>query len=261
MTYLYFHLVFILPIIGTLYYIRRQDQPVNLPFPKLGIALLAVVAFIYTTPWDNYLVARGIWGYGEGRVLESLVIGYVPLEEYLFFVLQPIMTGCFFLHYARQCNVSSSVLNEPVQRGRPALGGALSFLTLALFGVVCLLLPSDRFEYLGLILVWACPVLAFQWAFGGGSLWKHRKLLRPTIRTPTIYLWVVDMIAIEWGIWHILPGTSTGWKLFSLPVEEAVFFLLTNCLVTQGLLLFYQVAARWSHQRGRLKAQHYVMAD
>jgi lycopene beta-cyclase len=36
-------------------------------------------------------VWRGVWGYGADRVIGT--IGYVPVEEYLFFILQPLLTG------------------------------------------------------------------------------------------------------------------------------------------------------------------------
>jgi lycopene cyclase domain-containing protein len=54
----------------------------------VGFTILA--ALVYTTPWDNYLVATGVWYYDPTRVW-GIVLGYVPLEEYLFFVLQPIL--------------------------------------------------------------------------------------------------------------------------------------------------------------------------
>jgi len=248
-TYLYFHLVFILPVILVGVILRRMEKQCDLPWQKAGIAVLALIALVYTTPWDNYLVAERIWEYGEGRVIESLIIGYVPIEEYFFFILQPIMTGVFFLLYATRLRVDFKALNQPLERGRPAAVGVAVCVALAGFGVVCLTLLSDHFTYLGLILVWACPVLAFQWGYGGGTLWSQRDLLWRAVRTPTIYLWVVDMIAIEWRIWHILPETSTGWKLIALPFEEAFFFLVTNFLVVQGLILFYQAAVRWEARR------------
>ena len=97
MSYLEFHLYLILPPIllmavslpQTLYQIGGKRAQWALP-------LIAVVAFSYTTPWDNYLVANNVWWYGENRVLAT--IGYVPIEEYLFFVLQPILTGLFLFH-------------------------------------------------------------------------------------------------------------------------------------------------------------------
>jgi lycopene beta-cyclase len=63
------------------------------PLRALALALHAVIAFVYTTPWDNYLVYREVWGYPPGRVLGT--IGYVPVEEYAFFVIQTLATGLF----------------------------------------------------------------------------------------------------------------------------------------------------------------------
>jgi len=233
-----------------------MESKSDLPLQKTGIAILAVIAFVYTTPWDNYLVANQIWTYGEGRVLDQFVIGYVPIEEYFFFVLQPIMTGTFLLLMTQRARVGMPQMAMPRERGKPALLGMASFLALTLFGVLCLTVLSEKFTYMGLILTWACPVLAFQWAYGGGTLWRHRKLLREAVTFPTLYLWVVDLIAIEWRIWHILAATSTEWKLITLPIEEAIFFLVTNMLVVQGLILWFQLIA-WF----RIKRQQSAQAD
>jgi lycopene cyclase domain-containing protein len=54
---------------------------------------------------------------------------------------------------------------------------------------------------------------------------------------PTLYLWVIDRIAIGNGIWRISDAYTTGIQLFGLPIEEATFFLVTNLLVVQGLSL------------------------
>jgi len=226
-----------------------MEKPLEIPGRKWGIAIIALIALVYTTPWDNYLVSSKIWEYGEGRVLESLIIGYVPIEEYLFFILQPIMTGCFLLLYLERNPQSMDVLSKPLERGKVAWFGAAIYLSLFVFGVICLVSLGPHYRYLGLILAWASPVLAFQWGYGGGTLWKLRKPFIGAVRAPTIYLWVVDLIAIEWRIWHILPETSTGYKLITLPIEEAIFFLVTNLLVVQGLLLFYQLTVNLKAKR------------
>ena len=57
---------------------------------------LALIALIYTTPWDNYLVASGVWFY-DPRLVLNRTIGYVPVEEYAFFILQTFLTGLFGL--------------------------------------------------------------------------------------------------------------------------------------------------------------------
>jgi lycopene cyclase domain-containing protein len=55
----------------------------------LGISLVAV---LYTAPWDNLIVINGVWSYGPHQIL-GVVIGHVPLEEYVFYVLQVLLTG------------------------------------------------------------------------------------------------------------------------------------------------------------------------
>ena len=60
----------------------------------LGLLLLILVAVVYTTPWDNYLVASRVWYY-DPRLVLNAILGYVPLEEYLFFILQTLLAGLF----------------------------------------------------------------------------------------------------------------------------------------------------------------------
>ena len=55
----------------------------------LGHVLLAI---LYTAPWDNYLVASKVWWYNPALV-SGVVLGYVPLEEYLFFGAQTVLVG------------------------------------------------------------------------------------------------------------------------------------------------------------------------
>lgn len=66
-------------------------------------ALIAhsVVALTYTTIWDNYLVATDVWGY-DPELVTGIRIGWVPIEEYTFFVLQPLLTGSFLQYLMRR---------------------------------------------------------------------------------------------------------------------------------------------------------------
>jgi lycopene cyclase domain-containing protein len=115
------------------------------------------------------------------------------------------------------------------------LGGAI----LGLLGSIALY-RGAHWTYFGLIFVWAGPVLCFHWLYGGDHLWRARKVFLASLVSATVYLWVVDRIALEWKIWSITPALSRGWNLLGLPAEEAVFFLLTNMFVLQGLLLFFE---------------------
>ncbi|MHB8625356.1 MAG: lycopene cyclase domain-containing protein [Aggregatilineales bacterium] len=91
MTYSLFLLVFVCPPLGILLYVLRQKltRPV-----WVGLFALVVVAVAYTTPWDNYLVASRVWYY-DPRLVLNIILGYVPVEEYLFFILQTLAVGLF----------------------------------------------------------------------------------------------------------------------------------------------------------------------
>ena len=236
MTYAMFLVVFIVPwiILGCIYLKRNHRQ--EIPLISKGLLFLCSMAMIYTTPWDNYLVKNNIWWYGADRVIA--VIGYVPVEEYLFFVLQTIMTG-FFLFL---------ILNKlPIQIGQryllPRILGSFFFLLTTIIGLwMCL---ESTTWYLGLIVGWASPVVLLQWAFGGDIFWQNKKSFLISIMLPTLYLWIADAIAIHLNIWTISSKYTTGFKIGILPIEEAIFFLMTNMMVVQGLKLFWYFSEKF----------------
>lgn len=230
MSYLAFHLVFILPPILLLTLV--QQPLANIGGRRAGLALLLItlLALVYTTPWDNYLIWRGIWGYGTNRVVGT--IGYVPIEEYLFFLLQSILTGLWlYWLLARKSEPIQPEYSLLVKVFMPILGIALSL-------AGALMLQWNTTLYLGLILVWSAPVLTLQWIIGATKLWEMKLTWLVGTLVPTLYLWISDRIAIANGIWQISDEYTTGLQLFGLPIEEATFFLVTNLLVVQGLLLF-----------------------
>jgi lycopene cyclase domain-containing protein len=57
-------------------------------------AFTTLVALAYTAPWDNALIRNGVWSFGPGHVV-GVVLGVVPLEEYVFYILQVVFTGLF----------------------------------------------------------------------------------------------------------------------------------------------------------------------
>ena len=241
MTYWGFHLAFTLPAIGALLLVYRRSNGPRPPRVGLGFGLIAGVALLYTAPWDNFLIARGVWSYAPDRVSNAWRLDRVPLEECCFFVLQPVFTGlCLlcFLGWGRESVRPGPPLGAQAPR---IIGGTLA-LAAGAAGAVALA-AGGRWLYLGLILVWSAPPLATQWFYDGGTLWRRRRVLANSLAAATIYLWVADRAAIGLNIWRISPLYATGWNLWGLPVEEAVFFLVTNLLVLQGLLLFFRWVA------------------
>lgn len=92
--------------------------------------------------------------------------------------------------------------------------------------------------YLGLLLPWALPVVALQWAVGHAALRRRLRLLLLTTALPTAYLVGSDAVALSQGIWAIHRDRVLGLYLGNVPVEEALFFLLTDLMVAQSLVLF-----------------------
>ena len=96
-----------------------------------------------------------------------------------------------------------------------------------------------------LIVLWAAPVMLFLWTLSYQLLlslpWTKTWL---TIWLPTLYLWIVDTLALRRGTWSISSGTKLGIHVWPhLEIEEAVFFLVTNILVTWGCFAFDNAVA------------------
>jgi lycopene cyclase domain-containing protein len=94
-----------------------------------------------------------------------------------------------------------------------------------------------QLTYLAMELAWALPVVLLQWLLGHETLRAHWRPVLAGVAIPTAYLSVADSIAIGRGIWTLSPELTTRLVAFGVPLEEAAFFLLTNLMVVQGLLL------------------------
>lgn len=243
-SYLTFHLLFVVPpiaVLGTATVLRGQTWWGRRPLG--GLAVILVLAFAYTTPWDNLLIAEGVWWYGEGATAAH--IWKAPVGEYLFFILQPVLTALWLFQMP---DVGDMSLSIPASTRLVGVGAGL------LVGVVgFLMLGTTSTFYLGAILAWSGPILAVQWGFGWPYLWQLRRTVGVAILVPTLYYWVIDAIALELGIWVISAEHTIGLSVFGLPVEEATFFLMTNLFTVQGLVLYM-----WLRQRlDALSVEHW----
>jgi lycopene cyclase domain-containing protein len=113
--------------------------------------------------------------------------------------------------------------------------------------------------YLGLLFVWALPPVMLQTWFGGDILWRHRKMILLSIIPMTLYLAASDKLAITSGTWTINPEQSLEaigiLILGRLPVEEFLFFMMTNTLITLGCTLMTSVDSRQRARRWVATAQ------
>ena len=236
MTYLGFHLLFIVgPTIAlTMTALRRRGRlGRRTPVALFGVAPLAV---IYTARWDQYLIANRVWWYGEDRVIGSWL--GVPYEEYAFMVLQPILTGALLLTLISR----RADLTFPRHDRATWLRGALAGAVVVAVGLAAgrpALSSGGQWTYLGLILVWAFPACGALIAGAWPGLSHFRWESLSAWGLSTAYLCAADRIAIGAEVWTIGEATSTGRMIAGLPVEEALFFAVTNALVVAGAMLFF----------------------
>jgi lycopene cyclase domain-containing protein len=208
-----------------------------------AIGLHMLIAVIYTTPWDNYLVATRVWTYNPSLVTGK-IIGYVPIEEYTFFLLETLLAGLVWWAVARRVTATGTF--KPSMSLRLWSAGCLGIVWLvSVFFLVSRYAPAT---YLAITLAWALPPIGLQLIFGADILWRHRRLLTLSILPMLFYLSLADSLAIASGTWTISPAQSTGFFLGALPIEEAVFFMLTLLLVVFGqtLLLAGESNARFT---------------
>ena len=240
MTYFLFLALFVGIPIAILAIVLRLDNkglPDNWQNMRLFNAMLIVIilALVYTTPWDNYLVATGVWWY-DPDLVTGFTIGWVPIEEYTFFVVQPIMTGLWLVWLMRRWKPDQHPIGNSgsLRRSSSVLVGFLWVLSL-----IILFSGWEPGTYLGLEFGWALIPILIQVAFGADILWANRGLVLAGILPSTIYLSLADSVAIAEGTWTIAPNQSIELYLGGvLPIEEFFFFLLTNTLVVFGILLF-----------------------
>lgn len=201
-------------------------------------SILVLIAVTATIPWDSYLIRHSVWTYPPDVVIGPTLLS-IPAEELFFFVIQTYITSLLYhvlnkpLLHAEYLG-SESWLTRGVHRIVQVVTSSLALLGLSLIS------NGGPGTYLGLILIWACPFALLTWTLGGRFMaalpWTSVAL---PIALPTLYLWVVDELALRRGTWAIESGTKLGMTVWgSLDVEEAIFFAATNVLIVFGLGAF-----------------------
>ncbi len=86
MTYGQFLLVFLLvPIVVLAVALRARIRRHH----RIACGLVCLLAFVYTTPWDNYAAYKKLWTFAP-EFVGAVWIGYLPLEEYLFYFAEAV---------------------------------------------------------------------------------------------------------------------------------------------------------------------------
>jgi lycopene cyclase domain-containing protein len=235
MTYLRFHFCFNLPLMVVLGAISGQEPWVGEEGAAVAWVLLAVMVF--TSPWDNLAAKWGIWGFPREKY--SRKIGYLPVEEYAFFLAQSL--NVILAIRALLFRFPSWVTGEEVvPTSATWVLLAASVFPLVLVGVQLRRWrqrAGARVNYL-LHLGWFLPVIYMQWVLAPTLFWVHAGLLALVTGGFGVYYTLADLVAVRGGTWHFDEKQITGVKLAGvLPWEEIAFFFLTSLLVAQSYLL------------------------
>lgn len=228
----------VIPIAAFLRHWRRQSGAMSVNRGIGGIMVLAFLASLWTMPWDNMMVLWGVWTYPEDAVLGTVF--YIPIEEQLFFIVQPLFTGVWFLM------LYPNGLKRQESEGGNLLRAGLTLMALSAGGVSLYFISEPSFLYLGSFCAWFSIPFAIQWAYGSHLLFQWRTEILLGTLPPTLYLCILDSFAINHRVWSISELHTVGLSIGSLPIEEVTFFLFTNLLVIQGLCLFYDLIDRRS---------------
>lgn len=96
-----------------------------------------------------------------------------------------------------------------------------------------------HWPYLPFLLVWALPIIVLQWVIGGRYLWRERRLWPWIVLALGVYFSLADAVAISAGIWRFDRTALAGLMLGPVPVEEALFYLLTALMAVQGFVILW----------------------
>lgn len=234
MTYFRFHWIFNIPLLVVLILIGWRE-----PWQygdSRAMEWVVLAAFVFTTPWDNYAARRGMWGFPREKY--TLQIGYLPVEEYLFFVLQTLnilfgVRALFYLHPNWHRHVSTPpTASTWLCLAASAAAWIIIGLRLRAWGRA----KGSRINY-ALHLAWFLPVIYLQWVLGPTLFASHAGLLLLVAIAFGIYYTLADLIAVRAGLWFFDEKQITGHKIAGLPWEEIAFFFLTSLLVAQSYLL------------------------
>lgn len=244
MSYLKFHAVFTLPVLGLLL-LAVQWQGALTAYGAAAGVILGIV-MVFTSPWDNYAVAHRIWDFPPDRVWFR--VRYLPIEEYAFFVIQSlqVMALCVVLLQASDVAASTAPASP-----RSTLHWIAAGFVLAVWAMVGrkgqgIHRRRPSLHYAWHLLFWFAPVVLLQWAIAGDIIWADHWL---TVGVATLgigtYLSLADLYAVRQGIWFFDRQQITGHYIAGiLPWEEVAFFYITSLVVAQSFVMLLPDWAR-----------------
>ncbi|KAJ3376235.1 hypothetical protein GGF31_000302 [Allomyces arbusculus] len=264
LTYLQVHLYLTLPAVAVLAWLAR---PFLWAHDRFKMVFLMALAVVYAFPWDHWVIMRGAWGYCESCVIGTIG-GAVPIEEAAFFVIQTVASSLVGVLVYQACGQSPAVVQAAValkaikspRTGRTLRGFGIALCTIAWAVSMYYVIygPTNSF-YMSAIVMWATPILALQWWMAGPYIWRLRKPALVSVVLATAALSALDWYAIRAGAWEIGADAVIGIYFYEhLPLEEVVFFALSNVMLVLGTLACDRTLAIMKFQGTLNERKHWV---
>jgi lycopene cyclase domain-containing protein len=277
LTYSNVHIQYTLPIVVILYFIVRPLIDNN---DKASLVFIMTCSLLYILPWNTYIISQGAWSHNHERNIAVPALR-IPLEEYIFFIIQTITTVLFIqlmtrwdLHILnlRTVECSSTFSNfagggtKTAIKLSPSSSSSLPWslstpsplsqtswliqispiavaLTLTAWGWSAAT-PNTPFFCLSNIMWWTMPMLALELAIAGPYIWRNRRKAAISIIVSTASICWIAHHAHTKDVWTLNPSNTTGWMFTSkMSVEEAFFFFATRCLIVFGILTIQRICA------------------
>lgn len=219
-------------------------------------AVTCFMAYTFSTKWDNIIANAGVWSYDKDCMVGTK--GALPDEEYAWFLLHTCL-GQMVLARMWAYREGEKLPARPTvpTRCKDWRIFAGMFLLLGCVPIGFMLLKHHSTLYLGVLLTFMPPVLAFQWMmFGHFFMWQPTYVWVPIV-LESGYTIVLDSFAISRHIWTIYPasGIRIPINLFGnngIQLEEILVYSLTSALVVLTLhpmLLITKAYYQWNVQR------------
>ena len=196
------------------------------------VTLLSVVSTLFTAPWSAYMISTGAKSFGADRHMSEMIPfgGRVPIEEYLFFVLQTFIV----------CGLFMDMLPEGAEiKPLPRTWSRIPLLlaSVPLCGITAYICTTHF--HLGAVLLFGLPATLFQLAYRMETLWEYRWSIAKCVGVCTVYLSVVNHWAMARGTWFVEDTAGDAYP--GLPVEEVLAPGVNSFLCCVGFVVLMTV--------------------
>ncbi len=172
------------------------------------------------------------------------------------------MTSLWLVWLAKRMRMPAAPFDPDAPSSRRARWGLTAFFSVIWLAALIMLVAGWRpGTYLALELTWALLPIVLQMAFGGDILWRYRYLALAALVPAWLYLSIADHLAIGLGTWIIAPDQSVGINVGHLPIEEIIFFLVTNMLVVFGTILVLAEESQARAPKGLINFMHRLVPN